>query len=116
MVSMSSLHTLTAELHAGFLVLAFIGIGGTFLLQIVVWKERPRFLLDLARRVRGYLEAAGIVAALLGVFALLLSAITGSLAWSTDLLLGSPEAMNSEPPYVTLIVGCFTTITNGLER
>ncbi|NYT11919.1 MAG: hypothetical protein GKC03_05115 [Methanomassiliicoccales archaeon] len=91
---MSSLHTMTAELHTGFLVLAFIGIGGTFLLQIVCWLERPKFLLNFARKTRGYLEAAGIVAALLGVVALLLSAITGSIAWSTDMLLGSPEAMN----------------------
>jgi len=94
LVSMSSLHTMTAELHTGFLVLAFIGIGGTFLLQMMCWLERPRFLLNSALRTRGYLEAAGIVAALLGVIALLLSAITGSLAWSADLLLGSPEAMN----------------------
>jgi len=94
MVSMSALHTLTAELHSGFLLLAFIGIGGTFLLQIVVWKERPRFLVSFARNSRGYLEAAGIVGALLGVFALALSAITGSLAWSSEMLLDSPGAMN----------------------
>jgi hypothetical protein len=94
MVSMSSLHTMTAELHTGFLVLAFIGIGGTFLLQILVWRERPRFFLSSARRARGYLEAAGLVGAVLGVVALVLSAVTGSLSWSTGMLLDSPGALN----------------------
>lgn len=98
MVSMSALHTLTAELHAGFLTLAFICIMMVAVAQVVVRLKNkswmPRRLVSLAIRVRGYAEAAGYVGAALGIIGLLLSAYTGMYAWPQDVLLDSPVVMN----------------------
>jgi len=96
MVSMSALHSLTAELHAGFLTLAFVCIVIVAGSQIVVrYKSRmPKRLVNLAIRVRGYTEAAGYVGAVGGLLGLLLSAWTGMYAWPSSALLDSPEVRN----------------------
>lgn len=77
MVAMSALHSLTAELHTGFLTLAMIAIAVTFLCQLVIRFGRGGWFSRLSSRVRGYTDAAGIMGAFFGVFALLLSAYTG---------------------------------------
>jgi hypothetical protein len=77
MVEMSALHSLSSELHTGFLTLAMIAIAVTFLCQLVIRFGRGGWFSRLSVRVRGYTEAAGIMAALFGVLALLLSAYTG---------------------------------------
>ena len=96
MVSMSALHSLTAELHAGFLTLAFICIVIVAVSQIVVRMKKclPKRLVDLAIKVRGYAEAAGYVGAMAGVVGLLLSAWTGMYAWPQDALLESAVVRN----------------------
>lgn len=96
MVDMSALHSLTAEMHGGFLTLAFLCIMIVAGSQVVVrLKARlPASLVNVAVRVRGYAEAAGYVAAVAGVLGLLLSAWTGMYAWPTDVLLNSPIVRN----------------------
>ena len=96
MVTMSALHSLTAELHAGFLTLAFICIVVVALAQVVVrLKNRmPRRLVKAAINVRGYMEATGYVAAIAGVVGLLLSAYTGMYAWPQDVLIQDPIVRN----------------------
>lgn len=96
MVSMSALHSLTAELHAGFLTLAFLCIMIVAASQIAVrYRSRmPKRLVGLAIRVRGYAEAAGYVGAVGGLLGLLLSAWTGMYAWPASALLDSPEVRN----------------------
>ena len=98
MVSMSALHSLTAELHAGFLTLAFICIMMVAVAQVVVRLKHkswmPKRFVTLAIRIRGYAEAAGYVGAALGIIGLLLSAYTGMYAWPQDVLLDSPVVMN----------------------
>jgi hypothetical protein len=93
---MEALHALTAELHSGFLVLAFVGIVAVFLCQVVVrYRTRmPRLLVKWAVKSRGYFEATGYVAAVAGVIALLLSAYTGMNAWPLDQLLDSAIIRN----------------------
>jgi hypothetical protein len=83
MVAMSALHALTAELHTGFLTLAFAGIFLTFLCQMAIsWeKHLPAVLVHWARSIRGYTEATGIVGAVLGVIVLLASGFTGYNAY-----------------------------------
>jgi len=106
MVSMSSLHSLTAELHGGALTLAFICIMAVAVSQIVV-AHRKLFgdkLADLAVKVRGYAEATGYVAAVGGLIALLLSSWTGIYAWPQEDLLLSEEVRNK----ITLTV--FATV------
>lgn len=92
MVTMEALHALTAELHAGFLTLAFISIMGVAVAQIVIRLREwmPEFLVRWSVKVRGYLEAAGYVGAVLGIIGLLLSAWTGMYAWPQDILLDHP--------------------------
>ncbi len=96
MVSISALHALTAELHAGFLTLAFVCIMAVAAAQIVVrYKNRmPKSFVRIAIRTRGYVEAAGFVGAALGVLGLLLSAWTGMYAWPTDVLINDPVIRN----------------------
>jgi len=106
MVSMSSLHSLTAELHGGALTLAFICIMAVAVSQIVV-AHRKFFgdkLADLAVKVRGYAEATGYVAAIGGLIGLLLSSWTGIYAWPQEDLLLSEEVRNK----ITLTV--FATV------
>jgi len=93
---MSALHALTAELHGGFLTLAFICIAATAFCQIVVHFEEsmPKFMVRWAVKSRGYLDAAGFVAAVAGVPALLLSAYTGSGAWPLDALVDNATIRN----------------------
>jgi hypothetical protein len=83
MVAMTAIHSLTAELHSGFLTLAFAGIFLTFLCQLAIsWEKRmPSILVRWARSIRGYTEAAGIVGAFLGVIALVASGYTGYNAY-----------------------------------
>lgn len=83
MVAMTALHALTAELHSGFLTMAFAGIFLTFLCQLAIsWEKRmPAFLVRWAYSLRGYTEAAGIVGALLGVIILVVSGYTGYNAY-----------------------------------
>lgn len=96
MVDMAALHSLTAELHAGFLMLAFVGIVAVFICQIVLrFRENmPKIFVRWATRSRGYFEATGYVAAVAGVLALILSAYTGANAWSVDQLLDSAIVRN----------------------
>jgi len=95
MVAMSALHALTAELHTGFLTLAMIGIAVTFLCQLVIRFVRGGQLTRWAGRLRGYTEAAGIIGASFGVFALLLSAYTGIGSRSSfDVLFNDPITAN----------------------
>ena len=96
MVSMSALHALTAELHSGFLTLAFVCIMIVAVSQIVVrfksWM--PKRFVRWAILVRGYAEATSYVAAVAGVLGLLLSAYTGMYAWPTSKLLESGVVRN----------------------
>ncbi|OGS55757.1 MAG: hypothetical protein A3K60_04310 [Euryarchaeota archaeon RBG_19FT_COMBO_56_21] len=89
MVSMSGLHALSAELHAGMLTLAFACIMIVVASQIVVRlrKRMPKRFVGWAITARGYAEPAGYVAAILGVLALVLSAWTGMYAWPMDKLM-----------------------------
>ncbi|MCU0852113.1 MAG: hypothetical protein MUC90_02490 [Thermoplasmata archaeon] len=110
MVSMSSLHSLTAELHSGALTLAFICIVAVAVAQVVVAHKKlfgPK-LSDLAVKVRGYAEATGYVAAVGGLIGLLLSAWTGMYAWPQEDLLLSEEVRNK----ITLTV--FATVLWGM--
>jgi hypothetical protein len=85
MVAMTALHALTAELHSGFLTLAFAGIFITFMCQLTIaWERRmPPTFVRWARSLRGYSEAAGIVGAVLGVIVLLASGFTGYNAYGS---------------------------------
>jgi hypothetical protein len=96
MVGMEALHSLTAEMHGGFLTLAAACIILTALAQIVVhFKESmPKSLVNAAKRARGYLDATGYVAAIAGVIALPLSAYTGSGTWPVDALLDNAVVRN----------------------
>jgi hypothetical protein len=96
MVGMEALHSLTAELHGGFLTLAAVCIILTALAQIVMrfQKSMPKFLVKAATRSRGYLDATGYVSTIAGVLALLLSAYTGSGAWPLDALLDNAVVRN----------------------
>jgi hypothetical protein len=95
MVEMSALHSLTAELHTGFLTLAMVGIAVTFLCQLVIRFGKGGMFSRWAGRLRGYTEAAGIMGALFGVFALLASAYTGMGSRSSyDILYNDPITAN----------------------
>jgi len=96
MVSMTSLHSLTAEIHGGMLTLAFACILAVAVSQIVVAhsKRFPKSLVDLATKVRGYAEATGYVAAVGGLIGLFLSTWTGIYAWPQEDLLLSEEVRN----------------------
>jgi len=96
MVTVEALHALTAELHAGFLTLAFVCIMIVAGCQIVVrYRNRmPKSFVNIAIRIRGYMEAAGFVGAVLGVLGLLLSAWTGMYAWTLDALIDDPVIRN----------------------
>ncbi len=96
MVTMAALHALTAEMHGGFLTLAFIAIMAVALSQIVVrFKNRmPKRFVKMAIQVRGYAEATGYVAAIAGVVGLVLSAYTGMYAWPPDVLINDPIIQN----------------------
>lgn len=109
MVSMSALHSLTAELHAGFLTLAFVCIMIVAISQIVVrFRHRmPKIFVKWAISVRGYTEAAGYVGAVLGILGLLLSAWTGMYAWPADVLLDSAVVRNK------ILLTAFSTVLWG---
>lgn len=96
MVSMTSLHSLTAEIHGGMLTLAFACIMAVAVSQVVVaYRKRfPAGLVDLALKVRGYAEATGYVAAVGGLIGLFLSTYTGMYAWPQEDLLLSEEVRN----------------------
>lgn len=96
MVSMSALHSLTAELHGGMLTLAFACIMIVAACQIAVRlrSRMPKRLVNVAIRIRGYAEAAGYVSAMAGVIGLILSAATGMYAWPSSALIDSPEVRN----------------------
>jgi hypothetical protein len=96
MVTVEALHALTAELHAGFLTLAFVCIMIVAGCQIVVRlrNRMPKSFVRIAIRIRGYMEAAGFVGAVLGVLGLLLSAWTGMYAWTLDALINDPVIRN----------------------
>lgn len=96
MVSMSALHSLTAEIHGGMLTLAFVCILAVAASQVVVAysKRFPKSLVDLALKVRGYAEATGYVAAVGGLIGLFLSTWTGMYAWPQEDLMLSEEVRN----------------------
>jgi len=89
MVSMGGLHALTAELHTGFLTLAFICIMIVAGAQIVVRlrNRMPNLLVRWAIKARGYAEATSYVAAVGGIAGLIVSAWSGMYAWPIDNLL-----------------------------
>ena len=94
MVDMGAVHAFTAEMHTGFLILAFACIACTFLCQLklrFIKGERSNRLLKAAR---SYLEPTGFVAAIAGVFGLVLSAITGSLSWPAEMIQEDPLTGN----------------------
>ena len=109
MVSVSALHALTAELHAGFLTLAFVCIMIVAASQIVVRYRNgmPKSFVNIAIRIRGYMEAAGFVGAVLGVLGLLLSAWTGMYAWPVDVLVNDPIIKNK------ILLSAFATVLWG---
>ena len=88
MVSMGGLHALTAELHSGFLTLAFFCIMIVAGAQIIVRlrNRMPSLLVRWAIKVRGYAEITSYVAAIGGVAGLILSAWSGMYAWPIDKL------------------------------
>jgi len=96
MVTMSALHALTAELHSGFLTLAFACIMIVAVSQVVVRYKKwmPKIFVRWAIIVRGYAEAASYVAVVAGLLGLLLSAYTGMYAWPMDSLLESGVVRN----------------------
>ncbi len=96
MVSMTSLHSLTAEIHGGMFTLAFACILAVAASQVIVAYRRrfPTGLVDLAIKVRGYAEATGYVAAVGGLIGLFLSTWTGMYAWPQEDLLLSEEVRN----------------------
>lgn len=96
MVSMSALHSLTAELHSGFLTLAFACVMIVLVSQIVVrFRNRmPETFVRWAIIVRGYAEPASYVAAVAGLLGLVLSAYTGMYAWPMDKLIDSGVVRN----------------------
>lgn len=106
MVDMAGLHSLSSELHAGFLTLAFVSIVAVLICQLVVRYEAkmPKLFVRWARASRGYFEAAGFVGAVAGILALLLSAYTGSYAWTLDQLFDSSIVRNK------MILTVFATI------
>jgi hypothetical protein len=94
MVDMASIHALTAELHTGFLTLAFFAIAGVFLSQLLLRYAPKRCSGSRMLTLREYLEPTGYIATIAGALAVTLSAITGSAAWSVDNLLASPLTRN----------------------
>ena len=106
MVDMSALHSLTAELHAGFLTLAFVCIMAVVAAQFAVRfrKRLPKAIVSLAIRTRGYFEAAGYVGAVLGILGLLLSAWTGMYAWPYDVLIDDTIVRNK------ILLTAFSTV------
>ena len=94
MVDMAAIHALTAELHTGFLTLAFLTIAGVFLCQLLFRYAPKRFSGPRLLRLREYLEPTGYVATFAGVLAVIASAITGSASWSVDNLLASALTRN----------------------
>ncbi|MEW5748652.1 MAG: hypothetical protein AB1793_07740 [Candidatus Thermoplasmatota archaeon] len=96
MVSMSSLHSLTAEIHGGMLTLAFVCIVAVAASQVVVrYRNRfPKSLVDLAMKVRGYAEATGYVAAVGGLIGMFLSTYTGMYAWPLEDLIVPEDVRN----------------------
>ncbi len=96
MVTIGALHALTAELHAGFLTLAFVCIMIVAACQIVVRlrNHMPKVLVRVSIRIRGYMEAAGFVGAVLGVIGLLLSAWTGMYAEPLNALINDTVVKN----------------------
>jgi hypothetical protein len=106
MVDMATVHAFSAELHGGFLTLAFIGILGTALCQIVIWirESLPKFMSRWAIKSRGYLDATAYVATIAGVLALFFSAYTGSNSWPIDALVDNSAIRNK----ITLTV--FATV------
>lgn len=96
MVEAAALHALTAEMHTGALVLATACIVLTALCQITVrHRDRmPKRLVRCALGLRGYTDAAGLVAAIIGTIAICASAYFGMQAWSFDQLASEPMVRN----------------------
>jgi hypothetical protein len=96
LIDYGALHSLTVEMHSGMLALAFAGISLTFLCQLMVRSRArlPHHLVDWAMRARGYTDAVGLIGAVGGVLALLISAFTGSQAWDLDDLTNDPITRN----------------------
>ncbi len=97
MVDAAALHALTVELHTGFLFLAAATIVLTALGLVLLrfWPAKGGKISELVRAATGYLEPTGLVAAIAGVIALLVSAFTGMTAWGgTDAVLDDPITRN----------------------
>lgn len=91
---MGAIHSLTAEMHTGFLTLAFASIIGVLVCQLLLKYILKNSLDSRIRKLRDYLEPTSYVALFAGVLAIALSAVTGSLAWSSDDLLDSSITRN----------------------
>jgi hypothetical protein len=85
---MGGLHALTAELHSGFLTLAFFCIIIVAGAQIIVRlrNRMPKRLVHWAIKARGYAEVTSYVAAIGGIAGLIVSAWSGMYAWPIDKL------------------------------
>ena len=120
MVSMSALHALTAELHSGFLTLAFacvmIVAGAQIVVRLKKWM--PGRFVRWAIVVRGYAEAASYVAAVAGLLGLLLSAYTGMYAWPMSKLLDSGVVRNKIlfTTYATVLWGAVVFLRTRFGR
>lgn len=95
-VDWGAVHSLTVDLHSALLLLAFACILITLLCQLVVYyhESMPKSLLHCSRRTRGYTDATAYVAVLLGIVAIIISAITGSGSESSENLLNDPIILN----------------------
>ena len=85
---------MTAELHTGFLTLAFITIAGLLICQLLLRYAPKRSAGPRLLTIREYLEPTSYIATFAGVLALVLSAVTGAAAWPADDLLTSPLTRN----------------------
>ncbi|NJD53828.1 MAG: hypothetical protein FIB07_13285 [Candidatus Methanoperedens sp.] len=82
---MSHLHTISAEMHTGMLVLAFISIS-----LIIIIDKLGKF-----PKITGVLEQTAYVSALAGLLFLILSAVTGvTSTWPGEALFASPLVLN----------------------
>jgi hypothetical protein len=120
MVSMSALHALTAELHSGFLTLAFACVMIVAVSQVVVRYKKwmPKIFVRWAIVIRGYAEAASYVAAVAGLLGLLLSAYTGMYAWPMSKLLESGVVRNKIlfTAYATVLWGAVVFLRTRFGR
>lgn len=81
-IDWGAVHSLSVDLHTALLLLAFACIIITLLCQLTVYysESMPKSLVRCSRRTRGYTDAAAFVAVILGIIAILVSAVAGAEA------------------------------------